>query len=197
MKRLLGFIMAAGLIVALSNEAFASVPADITIACDFAGGQDCFTGETIFFPAGTYMFTVDSGSWSTQNVGTTNLPVRGWMWSLTIEQGSASYILGDYSYGGASDTNDGVFFPSDPNDPAAVAAAQNAALLNAIAKNPSATVIVGGSGEDLRFFINDPFSRGNGGSVTIAVVPEPVSTFLFLSGGAVLAGRRYWRRKRS
>ena len=203
MKKLLVLLLAMGIIAGLSSMAYA-VPNSITVTCDYANGDDCSVGESIFFPAGTYKFQVVSGAWGTWDVAWTgladpNLSKRGYLWSLYIDVpgNSVPSMLGDNSFNGEGDPNDGVFFPVDATIPADVTAAKNAALNNALTKNPFTIITVGGAGENLRFYMNDPYPRENNGSVTasVAVVPEPVSSSLFVIGGAFFAGRRYWKKR--
>lgn len=204
MKKVLMFILAIGMILGLSSMVYATLPASITVICDDAGGKDCSVGESIFFAAGTYEFTVASGAWGTWDMAWTgeadpNLSKRGYLWSLYIEVpgNSVPFVLGDDSFNGEGDPNDGIFFPADPLIPADIEAAKNAALNNALTKNPSKVITVGGTGETLRFYMNDPYPRDNNGSVSVnvAVVPEPVSSSLFILGGAFFAGRRFLKKK--
>jgi hypothetical protein len=201
MKKLLVLLLAMGIIAGLSSMVYA-VPNSITVTCDYANGQDCSVGESIFFAAGTYQFAVVSGAWGTWDVGWTgvadpNLSKRGYLWSLYIEVpgNPVPFKLGDDSFNGEGNTGDGVFLPVDAGNPADVEFAKNAALNNALTKNPYTIITVGGAGENLRFYMNDPYPRENNGSVTLAVVPEPVSSTLFVLGGAVFAGRRFWKKR--
>jgi hypothetical protein len=45
-------------------------------------------------------------------------------------------------------------------------------------------------------FLNVPSINGSTSPANIHVVPEPVSSSLFVLGGVVFAGRRYWQKRR-
>jgi hypothetical protein len=56
-------------------------------------------------------------------------------------------------------------------------------------------------GENLYFYINSNSPTDNVLGVTVAVsapvVPEPISSILFLTGGVVLVGRKYLKKRKA
>jgi len=99
-----------------------------------------------------------------------------WMWNVNIYQPSTStfYRLGDNNY---------------------YSTATDAFDAN---KNFSLEINIS-SDENLWFYISDTSASNNYGEVTIniALVPEPISSVLFVTGSAVFAGRAYLKKKRS
>ena len=54
--------------------------------------------------------------------------------------------------------------------------------------------------DDSAFFrvgIGGSYAQGNLNTIQIAVVPEPISSILFIVGGATLGLRRFWKKRRS
>ncbi len=153
----------------------------------------------------TYTISVVGGAWGTTEITTfgdptdvTNTPLQGWLWSLVIRYGTVngfdSVMMGNHSEAGAS-----IFHPT--NGPYFTkASAQSAAQSAAVDPNNGVDPVnVSSSTGDFWFYIYDPSNRDNEGSleINVSVVPEPISTTLFVVGGLVLGGRSYLRRKRA
>jgi len=178
MKKLLMFIMVLGIIVGLSGAASA-YPNSIAVDSYLNGCEEynlCDLGYSIlsvFFPAGEYIFTVNSGAFLSGSVpyGDGVFPMQ-YFWGLNIYQPSTSteYVLGNYA-------------------PYSTAG-------NALSANLGQSIQINHSTDgDLLFYVRDDKPRDNSGSLTVNVVPEPVSSSLFLIGGAVFAGRRFLKKK--
>lgn len=179
MKKLLIFIFAIGMIVGVSSTALAIIcpnyASTITTDGRYDAGTSYTAGNCYFFDAGLYEVSVNDGAWSTWNVGTTGLSSKGWLWSLNIYQPTTgnSYILG--------------------NDSTAYASASAA-----LSANSGKSILINqASAGEMWFYINDVSPHENTGSITsnIAVVPEPVSSSLFIIGGAIIAVRRFLKKK--
>ena len=202
MRRLLMLFLAVCIITALSNVVHA-FPNSVTVDGRNDAGPDFTYGFFESFETGLYEIAVDSGAWSTWNVGTVALPAEGWLWSLSVYQpGTDIQDLGNYSYNGFSDPNDGVFFPANPLIPADVEAAKSGALNASI--GDSIFINVSDPSENIYFYIKEhkDLIHENRGSVIVAittptVVPEPVSSTLFVLGGTVFACRRFIKKRKA
>jgi hypothetical protein len=165
----------------LSTVAFAAFPPYITVDSDSNGCEEynlCAGGASVlseFFEAGTYQFTVYSGeslSGTVPNGGSVFPPE--YFWGINIYQPGTSteYVLGDY-------------------------APQGTTPGGALSANLGKSITISQPSDgNLLFYVRDDNPRDNVGTMTVAVAPEPVSSMLFLSGGAVFAGRRFWKKKK-
>jgi len=200
MRKLLITFLAFGVIFLLSSTRYAdavlSYPSSISVdswdhSCfaynDCPKADRTYPDSTIieeFFPLGQYRFTVSSGYWESLEANGTSYPTPKGFWSMNIfnvDTGGDFAMLGNYT----------------PYSSGAAALAGHT--------TPAPEFITydvthdnGSGGSVLGFYIEDDSPRGNLGTVTanIAVVPEPVSTTLFVIGGLVLGGRGYIRRKK-
>lgn len=141
--------------------------------------------QSHYFTSGIYTVTAVDGAWSSYNSPDTltNWLDRHWFWSLYIYNQDTGTLYGDLGPTLGSNND----YASD-----ALAFAQfNAA-------NNSIEIDLSSGPANLAFYIKDRGPRDNIGTVTanIAVVPEPVSTTLFVIGGIVLAGRSCIRKNR-
>jgi hypothetical protein len=194
MKKGFVVLMAVGIIIGLSHGVFA-FPGSVTVD-SFSNGcrnydlcDNPASPLSLFFEAGIYTFTVnpEGGAWSSFNSPDTSdqWTERHWFWSLYIYNPQTDTL---YSDPGPTLGSNNDFLN------------EQEALNQFNQSNDSVTIDVGSSG-DLWFYIKDrdePGSaRDNIGSVTadVVLVPEPVSTTLFILGGAVFAGRIYLRKR--
>ncbi|UCE71224.1 MAG: hypothetical protein JSV11_05735 [Nitrospiraceae bacterium] len=186
MKKLLMILIMVGMALGLSGVTLAAVP--YTLDSRLYAGPDYNSGWSMLFTPNTYTFSVfdavgDDG-WRDDAGDTGNF-----QWSLYIYQPSdtANYpngqLLGStnlYSSMNAAYSNN------------------SASMVDITVSNPS--------GETLTFWMLDTDSGycgsptcNNDGSVTfqVAVVPEPISSILFLTGGVVLVGRKYLKKRKA
>ncbi|MEW6599645.1 MAG: PEP-CTERM sorting domain-containing protein [Nitrospirota bacterium] len=184
------------LIIGMANISFA-VPGTITLDSNANGGGDYFNGISFFFEAGTYEFSVADGGWNawfypsgkgTQACDSDGANCQyGWMWTADIYQESTSsyFRLGSKTV------------KYDSQEKAYNAHASDFLVLD----NPS--------DGNLWFYVkdgqpgdSDSLAHDNAGLVTfnvarvsgpnpIPVVPEPVSSILFIAGAATLGFRRF------
>jgi len=186
MKRFLIVIIALGIIAGLSNSAYA-YPDFVTVDGYFNSRSDESDGVfdpddntanafSMFFEKGIYRISVDSGAWSSMSFNDANGSF--WLWSMNIYlDASHNFLLGDNTV--SHSTAD-----------------------EALSTNAGKSVLITQPADgNIWFFIDDPdSSRDNdfGTSITakVILVPEPVSSSLFVLGGVVLAGRRYWQKRR-
>jgi hypothetical protein len=187
MKKVLLAGLMSLLIIGLAKSSYA-VPGSITLNSATNSGADYSYGINHFFEAGTYDFSVVSGGWNAWfgSTGVTGCNqsgancATGWMWSMDIYQPSTSTY---FRLGSKIDRY-------DTQSKALSAHASDHLVLNQPTDG------------DLWFFIKDgnpgdgkKYVWDNSGSVTFAVAPEPVSSILFVIGGATL-GFRHFRNKR-
>lgn len=167
-----------------------AVPAYITQDSAFGSSGDFSDGINLFFEAGTYEISVLYGAWNPwfKSTGVTGCDSSGancdtgWMWSMDIYQ---------------PDTFTYFRLGSKLDKYADASLAYNAHSSDSLIINQA-------SDGDLWFFVKDgnpgdgkKLVWDNSGSVTasIAVVPEPISSLLFVIGGVALGLRRYWGKK--
>ncbi len=174
MKKISLLIFVVGVILLIFSNAHA-YPGNITIDSQQYSGNDYTAGFQKFFENGTYEFSVGSGAWNTYG----SFP-GGWIWSANIYQESTGLdiMLGDNSKHNTSDL--------------ALSTHANDSSVEIMVNNPS--------GEYLSFYINDSSEYNNrhnvNMNVNVAVVPEPVSSTLFVLGGLVFVGRRYLKKRK-
>ena len=180
-------------IMGFATNSFA-VQGAITLDSTINSSGDYSDGISLFFEAGTYEFSVVSGAWNPwySSTGVTGCDSfgsncdTGWIWSMDIYQPSTStsFRLGSKVDRYATDLM-----------------AYNAHSSDILSLNQA-------TDGNLLFFIKDGnpgdskiYEWDNSGAVTasisqlstttnLAVVPEPVSSILFLVGGATMGFRR-------
>lgn len=194
MKKLLLMSLMLILIVGFAKASFA-VPGSITLDSTINSGGDYTNGINIWFDAGTYEFSVLSGGWNawSKSTGVSGCDQNGancstgWMWSMDIYQpGTSSY----YRLGNKTDRYD--------------------TQSNALSAHTGEYLVLNQTtNSDLWFFVKDgipgdgkKYVWDNSGLVTFGVsqisgpnpspvAPEPVSSVLFVIGGAAFGFRRF------
>jgi hypothetical protein len=179
-RKILIIILAIGMIAAASDISLAGAPPanPFNITCDFYGGPNCSTGVTYHFDPGLYEFSIAGGWWTTVNPVIITQTDYSWSLYMDIDPSSSSnplLILGD-----------GQYYSSE--------SAVNTARNN---NYQSYTQSINFAGGDISFYTLDNTPRNNTGTISTAftVVPEPVSSSLFIIGGAIIAGRRFLKKK--
>ncbi len=176
MKKFLIIVLMIGMIFAVGNTTFA-YPTSVTVDSNNDGGTSYSDGYSLYFETGYYKFSVkdDDSSWNSYG-GASDY----WVWNVNIywEDPSDSsnkweVVLGDSSYW------------------------NNKKAANDNHQNDYIEVYVPVA-SNVWFYINDTTTFNNTGrvSMNIAVVPEPVSSTLFVIGSIMFAGRRYLGRRK-
>ncbi len=196
MRKFIIVLLAAGILMGISNIAFATAPDFVELDGFRHSRSDLSEGVfnpnapddpnnpldpyaiSHFFSAGKYEISVFDGAWSTSSFGGTNYDPPKWLWSMNIYQDPTNnFLLGDNN----------TFYDTEAQ---------------AFAANAGKSVIIDQPSDgNIWFFIDDPDSSRDNGFLTsvtakVTVVPEPVSSVLFVLGGAIFAGRRYWNKRR-
>ncbi len=187
MKKVLTLIMALVVVFVLSNSVLANPANPIYVDSDLNGCfsfSDCGGGTyspiIVSFDPGIYKFTADSGYINTTTFGGAFNFVDTYYWSVSI-----------YDPSGAGTLYEGLKNNTAYNNGTQALNAMSGAFVEVDLS----------SGGDLWLYVEDPSPRDNTGKVTVAyattVVPEPISSALFLVGGTLLVGRRYIKKKRT
>ncbi len=188
MRKCIIFLLVIGVVTWISHTAYAVAPDFIEVDAVQYSRSDAIDGIfdpnnpvnafSLFFDAGKYRISVFEGAWSTQSFGGTPYSPPKWLWSMNIYQDATNNtLLGDNNT-----------FYDTANE--------------ALTANAGKSVIIDQPSDgNIWFFIDDPDSSRDNGFLTsvtakVTVVPEPVSSILFVLGGAIFAGRRYWNKRR-
>lgn len=183
------------LLIVFAQASFA-VPGTITLDSRINGGGEYTNGVKFLFEAGTYEFSVVNGGWNAWFLHSGGVAgcnsegancTTGWMWTMDIYQPSTSTYFRLGSKADKYNTQDKAY--------------------NAHANDY--LVLTQPSDGDLWFYVKDGqpgdgnrYAYDNAGSVTFdvalvpgpnpsPVAPEPVSSVLFLIGGAAFGFRRF------
>jgi hypothetical protein len=195
MKKALMACLSVLFMIGFARAGFA-VQGPLTLDSVINSSGDYQDGINLSFETGTYEFSVVSGAWNAwSNVSGCNNSgadcTSGWMWSMDIFQPSTSTY---FRLGSKIDRY-------DSPDKALSAHAGDYLILNQPADGDLWFFIKDGNPGDGKTLVGD-----NSGTVTFAIssvpppssaplAPEPVSSILFVIGGATFGFRRFWNKR--
>lgn len=210
MKKLLIVMMGFVILFGLSNSVLAYPPSvDVNAYSNGCRNfDDCISSAdhtyltdvvvVDFDTTGEYEFSILDGAFTSWNAlpNGKSLSYKEWFWTVNIYNPQTD---DDKMLGNNTESFDWLFNPG--GDDQARANAQNSS-------NPYSNPVVKfdlTAGDSLWFYVMDYDPRSNGGDlgtkdadmvVGVNLVPEPISTTLFIVGGMLLGGRSYLRRKK-
>ncbi len=193
MNKVLIVFMSVFILLGFSATAF-SYPSSITLDSTTNSSGDYSDGVSLFFEHGTYELSVFSGAWnpwfsSTGVTGCDSFGANcdtGWIWSMDIYQPDTSIY---HRLGSKTDRYEtaSLAYNAHKND---------SILLNQATDGDFWFFVKDGNPGDGTYLVPDNF-----GSVTASVnlvhAPEPISSILFLIGGATLGFRRFFNKKKN